>query len=359
MSTIYKECWDCRKINRDHGKQRIKTRKLAAADSGMYFCTGCHKDYAPEEWAMNIDGTPSILCKGCKSGERDRSIKIRTHYRSIKFEFISKHGCSCQRCKCIFVFDEIENIVKKYVTYVEGDTEKKTYVSHNGVSYEVSEFIREHKNILELDILQLDHLPETEQRARGLLAPEEVYQPKKANVSKLSSEASMRLEARKCQLLCAECHLVETIMRENEGDYMSTCSLVERAKRKQTDSMKLVGCSMCHYVNPDLLRFFHFDHLSPLTKAVEVSRMVKDKKYTMEDVLEECNKCRILCGHCHLIHTRDQRMNCKIPLNRKKRIVSPNLCMCGCAIKVCRKFGVIYSYISGDVAYFGFHVTGL
>ena len=35
--------------------------------------------------------------------------------------------------------------------------------------------------------------------------------------------------------------------------------------------------------------------------------MTKDKNYTMQDVIDEVAKCRVLCLHCHIIHTRNQR----------------------------------------------------
>ena len=41
--------------------------------------------------------------------------------------------------------------------------------------------------------------------------------------------------------------------------------------------------------------------------------MVDKSKYTIEQVKIECDKCRILCKHCHLIHqtNADQVLNTK------------------------------------------------
>ena len=54
-----------------------------------------------------------------------------------------------------------------------------------------------------------------------------------------------------------------------------------------------------------MLRFFDLDHIDPEYKVDCVSRMIKEN-YTLEDLIEECKKCRTLCGDCHRVHTRNQ-----------------------------------------------------
>ena len=34
-----------------------------------------------------------------------------------------------------------------------------------------------------------------------------------------------------------------------------------------------------------------------------ISKMCMDPGYSLDDVIQECNKCRVLCKHCHRIHT--------------------------------------------------------
>lgn len=51
--------------------------------------------------------------------------------------------------------------------------------------------------------------------------------------------------------------------------------------------------------------FFDFDHIDPSIKITEIARMVKTA-YTMEELKSEIDKCRILCHHCHMIHTQNQ-----------------------------------------------------
>lgn len=72
------------------------------------------------------------------------------------------------------------------------------------------------------------------------------------------------------------------------------------------NTLKLSGCCLCNYKNSDLPRFFHFDHIDPSTKIDAISEMIRCKKYSIEDVIDEIKKCRILCLHCHMIHTKTQ-----------------------------------------------------
>ena len=59
---------------------------------------------------------------------------------------------------------------------------------------------------------------------------------------------------------------------------------------------KAKGCSNCGYNdNPDIL---HFHHINPETKINNISRMV-GKNHSMERILAEIDKCKLLCITCH------------------------------------------------------------
>lgn len=90
------------------------------------------------------------------------------------------------------------------------------------------------------------------------------------------------------------------------------CSLerlrVHRRKmRKQLDELKMdYGCSECGYnKHPFAL---HFDHIEPQRKrnrgiagrAIEVS-------WSWQKILEEVEKCRVLCANCHAIKTYENK----------------------------------------------------
>lgn len=54
-------------------------------------------------------------------------------------------------------------------------------------------------------------------------------------------------------------------------------------------------CSRCGESHPDVLEF---DHLNPKTKRVEISYMTHHA-YSIESILEEIEKCVLLCANCH------------------------------------------------------------
>jgi hypothetical protein len=71
-------------------------------------------------------------------------------------------------------------------------------------------------------------------------------------------------------------------------------------------SLKLAGCSSCGYLDSNLPRFFDMDHIDPANKIADLATMVNTKDYSLEDVIAECKKCRVLCKFCHKIHTKLQ-----------------------------------------------------
>lgn len=304
-SLLFETCLDCRKYKANYNKHRISEKKKDAGKEGHFFCTHCHKKKTADQRAVNLDGTLSILCLICKEIEKTRSLNIRKWYNDIKLELIAKYQCSCQKCRCIYLkpLDDGYIPIRLQISEIDG----KPHVDYNGQFYSVDFFLITYKYLLELRIIQLDHLPESEQRERGLLPTNQSYIKKKKNVSKLSSDDAMRLEALKCQNLCCKCHLEETILRES-GITENSRSHLERQKLNYVNQLKIKqgGCIICKFWDPNLIRFFDMDHIDPKNKTKDLSRMIKDNQYTLNDVIKECDKCRILCKHCHWIHTHKQ-----------------------------------------------------
>ena len=62
------------------------------------------------------------------------------------------------------------------------------------------------------------------------------------------------------------------------------------------------GCEICGFnTHPQALAF---DHLDPSTKHPKYSAK-QLTRWGMEVLMEEINKCRVLCHNCHAIHTYD------------------------------------------------------
>ena len=58
-------------------------------------------------------------------------------------------------------------------------------------------------------------------------------------------------------------------------------------------------CSICSETD---IRTFEFDHINPNEKSFNISRGMTNG-YKWEMILQEINKCRILCANCHKKHT--------------------------------------------------------
>ena len=55
-----------------------------------------------------------------------------------------------------------------------------------------------------------------------------------------------------------------------------------------------------------------FDHLPGHRKVMDVSRMVR-LGYAWEKVVEEINKCQLICSNCHRLRTFFRRMGKEVP----------------------------------------------
>jgi len=69
----------------------------------------------------------------------------------------------------------------------------------------------------------------------------------------------------------------------------------------------LHGCQNCGFWKDNCYRFFEFDHIDIKEKLDKIANLVRDDKWNIEQLLEECKKCRLLCRNCHTIHSSNQR----------------------------------------------------
>ncbi len=71
--------------------------------------------------------------------------------------------------------------------------------------------------------------------------------------------------------------------------------------------LEIGSCAECHIkVTSKTLCCFDFDHIDPSTKLGTVSSMISMRK-DRNMILNEINKCRLLCCKCHTLHTRTQQ----------------------------------------------------
>lgn len=302
-SDLLKICLDCRKnVNRLVNASRER-KKQRTVPTKHFMCTLCLKIKHISNVGINMDGSVSVHCKMCKFKKRNKYRKLTEAIKKIKTEMTLQINSSCQKCGKIFLQPQPKT------SHAIEIIPKNGYVNYNNIQYKVESFLEKYKHILEFRIIELDHLTENEQRERELLQPNDIFIPKKKCVSDMMSEKSMRLEAKKCRILCGKCHVEETIRREKNKNPKYTG--MRRKKQKYANTLKKNPCSSCGISYPNLLRFMEFDHLDCFEKIANISNMVQRKKYTIEDVVAECNKCRVLCRHCHKIHSSKQIQNLK------------------------------------------------
>lgn len=300
-SELFVNCLDCREYMRTYTQKFINNVKSLAEDKGLYACLSCYKLIEHCDRGLNLDGTLSVYCIPCKKDDHISYLKCKQHYIDIKLEFIEKYECSCYKCKFLFLKpDNGSIIVRKIPTYEKcGDR----YALIDDKEMCVKDIIKFYNKELEINIIELDHLPEKDQRERGLLLSNEIYIPKKIDVSKIYGKSSAKLESLKCQHLCILCHVKETIEREKGA---GTRGLLMKSKYDYVSKCKEKGCSSCKFTDIDTPRFFDMDHLDLSDKIANIGDMCKNPDYSLDDIIKECDKCRVLCKHCHKIHTIKQ-----------------------------------------------------
>lgn len=318
-SALWETCLDCRNL----GAQRTKNTKQRMIDKiesvGGKSCSTCCKEINKEIEVYNRNGKLSKLCSNCKIASKNRTKMLQDIYKKIKMEFIMTFQVSCQLCQCLYFKPQNESlIVDIYKTYLKEDG--KRYMTFSGIEYLVSFVLENCSHLLEISIIELDHLSKEEQLERGLIKSFDEYIPKKKGVNQLHSEDAIRLEARKCQNLCMKCHVTTTINREGGWKTHINGTILEQQKAKYIIDLKSKGCISCGFKDEKLHRFLEMDHLED--KIDSISAMVRNENISFEALIEETKKCRVLCRHCHKIHTMKQKekgiLSLKIKSDKEK-----------------------------------------
>ncbi len=319
-SPILKVCIDCREDKTSKERSRINKKRIESTSVGKKLCSTCNICVLEGvNLCFNKDGTESKTCKGCREIMRTKNRKLKSIYKTIIYERILENGHSCMKCEKLFMKAPDGSIIVSQVnTYVKTDGIR--YFMYQNIEYPALKVISSLKPFLELDLIEMDHLSEQEQRELGILRSTDEYLPKHKDVSSMRSETSMRLEAKKCQHLCVLCHYEMTMFRTRRTLEIEMSSL-RRDKFAYVNSIKLMGCNSCGVIHEDTGKM-DMDHLDPTKKTEGLATMVADSKYTLQNVIDECFKCQVLCKFCHKMRTRQQHLNGEI---RKSRCNSDNI----------------------------------
>jgi len=305
---LHDECYDCR-----HRDEYEKDGEL------IFFCSSCCNKFPVEEKNITKDGYPGKCCKHCvevnKKAKTIVNARIARVQRDVKIEYVRKNEACCEMCKRILLnnpdWNDVEDDDPFAYELLILDTfimNGERVVEYDGKIYNAKRFLIANDENLQLTVLEYDHLTETEQRERGLLGKKEKFIPKLNEVANCKSETTIRAEAKKCQLICCECHkrvTAERIIEERTTEYELNTRTTE--KIEYVRNVKKAGCECCGYADEDLPSFLEFDHINPENKIMAVGTMIREYSYTVEDIIDEIEKCRILCTICHRVRTLWQR----------------------------------------------------
>lgn len=125
-------------------------------------------------------------------------------------------------------------------------------------------------------------------------------------VRRMTTIASMRAEAAKCELRCCNCHLIKTYHTEGRTNTKEPTTYhqkrraaariyVEKYKRER-------GCIECGEKD---IRCLQFDHINSEAKFECVSRLISSSA-SIETIKTEIQKCELRCGNCHRLKTIKQ-----------------------------------------------------
>ncbi|MBX3030894.1 MAG: hypothetical protein KF809_12100 [Chloroflexi bacterium] len=127
----------------------------------------------------------------------------------------------------------------------------------------------------------------------------------------LASRARLVLEVGKCDVVCANCHRIRTMRRDDPSARRvpdASAELVRkrpywRSQAQLLDGIKSRPCADCGGRFPPCA--MDFDHRDPDTKRMAVSRMIGRAGTTT--IMAEVAKCDIVCANCHRARTYDRR----------------------------------------------------
>jgi hypothetical protein len=110
------------------------------------------------------------------------------------------------------------------------------------------------------------------------------------------NRAVMLSEIKKCQLVCANCHRIRTFSRIQRRTYRPSelSGVIDRLKLGH-------ACLSCGENFPP--ECMDFDHRDPTTKKFSIGRMRPKSMKFLPQLLEEIQKCDLICHNCHRLRT--------------------------------------------------------
>lgn len=102
------------------------------------------------------------------------------------------------------------------------------------------------------------------------------------------------------KVICPVCYSVESRDKEDGRRTCKSCRYKKSNRYKLLEHLKSCKCEDCGETNPVVLEF---DHTSPEEKSFNISDC---NKYSWSTVLQEIDKCQVVCANCHRVRTAKQ-----------------------------------------------------
>jgi 5-methylcytosine-specific restriction endonuclease McrA len=132
----------------------------------------------------------------------------------------------------------------------------------------------------------------------------------------LMSTAKLRIEAAKCDIVCANCHRVRTVAsrarwfrsaKPGASPHLESRKQRWRHQARALLELRKVPCTDClQSFSPYSMEF---DHRDPSSKRSDVMEMVS--RAGMAAILREVAKCDVVCANCHRMRTYERRQRAR------------------------------------------------
>jgi 5-methylcytosine-specific restriction endonuclease McrA len=126
-------------------------------------------------------------------------------------------------------------------------------------------------------------------------------------ISKFDSKLDKEIE--NIQLLCGNCHRIKSFkeqQKQQEKSILKNKKCKDKKLQFTRSIKKDIGCQMCKWKPIDIESTYclDFDHINTKDKYKNISDLYS---YTIEILINEILKCRLLCRCYHQLHTCIQR----------------------------------------------------
>lgn len=93
-------------------------------------------------------------------------------------------------------------------------------------------------------------------------------------------------EINKCECLCSNCH-----RKHHHKEFKSIFWKIKYVQDIKSNSK--CDCGESYWACLD------FHHIKSEDKILGIGEMIRNKMYSIEDIIKEISKCRIMCSNCH------------------------------------------------------------